>query len=164
MRTIRSRPRLFVLILAPIPLLVTLLGMLAQVGSVSFGKLVSSPEQFLNGAANPWPAILGPLVVSSALLGLFAWLTAALPDSPLLRTRTMRLKRVVTALGALLTGATLWLGILLGDIIWHGALPDVETPASLESSPWLILLAILISSGALFSLVRPTGRKRKKGD
>jgi hypothetical protein len=163
MRTIRSRPGLLVFILTPLPLLVTLLGMLAQLGSGTFGELILSPAPILNGAANPWPAILGPLVTSSALLGVFAWLTVILPNSPLLRTRTMRLKRAVAALGALLTAATLWLGILLGDIIWHAALPDAETPTSLESAPSLVLLAVLVTAGALYGLVRPSGRKRRSG-
>lgn len=163
MRTIHGRPWLLVALLVPIPLLVTLGGMLGELGGSRFADLVFHPGQLLNGAPNPWPAILGPLLVSSALLGLFAWLTVSLPDSPLLRASTIRLKRTVVALGALLTAATFWLGIILGDILWHAALnrlPGVENTPSYESAPFLVLLAVLASAGALYRWVRPTGRKR----
>jgi hypothetical protein len=165
MQTLQGRPWFLVALLAPIPLLTTLLGMLGGLGGEMFAGLLIRPESVLNGAPNPWPAILGPLIASSTLLGLFAWLTVALPVSPLLRTRSLRLKRAVVAVGALLTAATFWLGILLGDILWHAALsalPDAGTPSSYESAPWLILLAVLLSSGLCYRWVRPSGHKRRR--
>ncbi len=167
MQSFRSQPWRLVIFLAPVPLLVTLLGMLSQLGPATFGELVLSPGSILDGPASPWPAILGPMLVSMVLVGLFAWLAVAIPGSTFLHARALRLRRAVAAAFALLTAATFWLGVILGDILWHtalGALPGVGKASSLESATWQLLLAVLVSAGALYALIRPAGRKRGPGD
>jgi hypothetical protein len=134
--------------LAVLPGLVVGLAMLAQLGSARFFDL-------LRRGGHLWPAVIRPLAASGGLLALFAWLILTLPNSPLLQRRTMRLKRALAAVGCLLLSATLWAGIILGDVGWRTALVEVEPSPALSTPLWAYLLIMIVSAALLYALLRP---------
>lgn len=155
---LRKRPGTVALLSAPVPMLITLVSMVIQLTPPTFVRLVQDPRALLGGGTNPWPAILGPQVGVAALLGLFVLLTVVLPTSPLLRWRSMRLKRAVAALFALLAGSTLWMGVIVGDSVWHfalQALPAVGMPTALDTPFWLYAALSLATAGLFYFFLKP---------
>ena len=159
---IQKRPWAFPLILAPIPLVVSLFGIVLNMGGGPAIRLVFQPVQVETAAGAPWPMILRPTLISGLLVGLFAWLAVALPNSMALKPRKMTHKRAAAALFSFLSAGTLWLGIVLGEIAWRVALfgsGGLQEAASLEISPWLYFIAALGTAMFLYRLVRPRARR-----
>ena len=155
----RSRPWLLALTLAPIPALISLLGMAVSLGGSTFLQLVLDPRVILSTGKTPWPEILWPLVTAGLLSALFIWLAVIAPELGFIRRRRMRFKRILVASACLLASCTLWLGVILGDVVWRaalGGLPNVEqVPPALQTSAWIYAFLVLGTAAGLYFLIRP---------
>jgi hypothetical protein len=162
---IQRRPWIFPLFLAPVPFVISLLGIAVAQGFATTVRLIVQPAQVEVVSPSPWSIILRPALISGLLVGLFAWLAAALPNSAVLKRRKMTQKRAATALASFLAAGAMWSGIVLGDIAWRLALfgsDGLQEVASLENSPWIYLMAVLVTAALFYGLVRPRARPRMR--
>ncbi len=142
------RPWVLAATLSPLPVLIAVGGVLAEVGF-----------------APVWAALIGeaslrlllPLAVVTVLLGMLAWMTAGLPDLSAFQRRSMRFKRLALRSCAALTAVCFWFGVILLDVLWHTALrnvPGLGPAASLQSGFLTYAAAISGTAVFLYLLVR----------
>ena len=160
---IQKRPWIFPLSLAPVPLVVSWLGIAANMGIELALRLIFQPALVETDSTAPWPIILRPVMIGGLLIGLFAWLAVALPRSVALKKRKMQQKRGVTALASFFTAGALWLSIVLGDVAWRLAVigsGGLQEAQWLEKFPWIYFMVVFGTAGLLYGLVRPRARPR----
>jgi hypothetical protein len=118
---IHKRQRFLILLALLTPLLLNAVGAWQVIGPDVLVQVLKGDYKVYGIPYNPWPRVLGPILVTTVLLGSLAWLTVFISTKTFVQERSVIVKRMLTAVLALLGAAGFGVGTFLIDVSWSSA-------------------------------------------